>query len=44
MIEGDIRMNFFTDNNGVFRVFSSKHLEIKHRGKKESHLAPSYIY
>lgn len=36
MIEVDIRMNFFTDGNGVFGRFSRKHLEIKKQGRRKN--------
>ena len=36
MIEVDIRMNFFTDGNGVFGSFSRKHLEIKKQGRRKN--------
>jgi hypothetical protein len=34
VIEGNIRVNFFTDDSGVFGKFSGKHLEIKKIGEK----------
>jgi hypothetical protein len=36
VIERDIRVNFFTDDSGVFGEFSGKHLEIKKQGRREN--------